>query len=63
MKKVYEVVFAGFDGSTDRTDHLIVWIESDSYDAVIDFVSDTYPIVGVNVTPYTTKDKCADLII
>lgn len=29
MKYCYELILKGFDGGTDATDHLIVWVESD----------------------------------
>lgn len=31
MKPIYEVTLAGFDGSTDATDHKVLWVASVSH--------------------------------
>lgn len=31
MKPLYEVTLAGFDGSTDATDHKVLWVASVSH--------------------------------
>ena len=32
--KVYQLTLRGFDGSTDETDHLIIWVKAPSIDDV-----------------------------
>ena len=32
--KVYQVTLRGFDGSTEKTDHLIIWVKSPSIEGV-----------------------------
>lgn len=49
---LYEIVGPKFDGGTDATDHMILWVQADTAEAV----QAVAPKCRVELLPYSTKN-------
>lgn len=54
--KVFEVIAAGFDGSTDASDDCVFWVASTSADAVKAAIQDTGAAFGGEVLGWSLAD-------
>lgn len=50
MKKVYEIIPPNFDGTSDKQDHLILWIAADSTEDIINIFPNFTPIELPEIT-------------
>ena len=61
--KNFEIVFNGFDGSTDETDHLIKWVRAKNRNVVVQKYKNQFEsITEIENFPHIPEDAIDEII-